>query len=113
MQKDSYENHRPEPHGNEEPGGNRYSIEERVNRQPQQNGCSRVVMAHLFVMRLFPKVKMRRNRMLKKMHKKIADQNKHQRLLARQMNGFRNYIEERHGQHVASPQRQKILQILT
>ena len=29
------------------------------------------------------------------------------------MNGLRNYIQERDGQHVSGPQRQKILQILT
>src|SRR6266436_948689 len=68
-------------------------------------------MAHFIEVRLLSEMKMRCQRVLKKMHKEISHQHKHQCLLTRQMNGFRNYIDKRHGQHVAGPKRQKILQI--
>src|SRR5690242_19480191 len=69
-----------------------------------------MLMAHLVKMGLFPKMKMRRNRVLKKMHDEISDQHKNQRLLAGQPDRLRYDVDKSHGQHVPGAQRQKILQ---
>src|SRR5580704_5314301 len=110
MKEHGHENHGSEPYRNQKSRGNGYAVKESVNGQSQQDGSSCVVMTDLLVMRLFPKMKMRRDGVLEQMHEKIAEQYKHQGLLACQMNRLWNHIKERHGQHVAGPQRQKILQ---
>src|SRR5579864_3932541 len=69
-------------------------------------------MAELFRVRLFTKMKMRRQRMLEKMHQEKSDQDPKQRPRAGKMQRFRNYLQERHRQHVSGAQREKILKKL-
>ena len=54
------------------PRRNRHPVEKRVDHQSQQRRIARMRVRHLFVMRFFAKMKMRRNRMLEKMHQEIS-----------------------------------------
>src|SRR5258708_31922995 len=82
-----------------------------MNPHPQENRALRVPMLHLFRMRLFAKMKMRRNRVLEKMNQKESSQDVNQSALAAQVNRFRNHLQKRHRKHVPRAQREKILQI--
>ena len=72
MQKDRHENHAPEPRGNQQPRRNRHAVKKSVDHQPQQRRIARMRVRNFFVMRLLSKMKMRRDRMLEKVHQKIS-----------------------------------------
>src|SRR2546429_5762581 len=68
--------------------------------------------AELFVMRLFAKMKMGRNRMLEQMHQKKPNQHEQQGAFAGKPNRLGNDFDKPNRQHVSCAQRQKILQVL-
>src|SRR6266852_2487620 len=63
-------------------------------------------------MRFLSEMKVRRQRVLKKMHDEIADQRKDVGAIAGQFHRFRKNFEDRRGQHESSSNGEKILQIL-
>ena len=67
-------------------------------------------MTELLGVRFFSKMEVRRNRVFEKMNQEKSGKNIAKRTLSRKPHGLRNNIDQRHGQHVARAQRQKILQ---
>jgi hypothetical protein len=74
MQKNRDENDPAQRRRNQKPRSNRDPVKERVNQQPNQNRISLVRMDKLLGVRLFSKMKMRRDRVLEKMHQQIPAQ---------------------------------------
>ena len=67
-----------EPRGNEQARCNRHAVEKRVDHQAQQRGVTRMRVRNFFVMRLLAEMKMRRHRVLEKMHQQISRENEHE-----------------------------------
>src|ERR1700704_3188463 len=84
MQKDGHENYPAEPIRYQEARGDRHAIKKSVDHQPQQHGGTNMVTADCLVVRLFPKMKMRRDGVLERMNQKIANEDHQERAVARQ-----------------------------
>src|SRR5215469_5825288 len=89
VQKDRDEDQPSQPVGNEKSRGDRNSVEEGMNHEPENDGVALMPMHKLIVVRLFPKVKVRRDRVLEKMNDQIAQQNQQPRRLTTQFNALR------------------------
>jgi len=72
-----------------------------------------MVMADYFVVRLFPKMKVRCNGVFEEVDQEITDENHQKRAVARKPHRLGDHIQERHSEHVASAQSHKILQVAT
>ena len=74
VQEDSNENKHAEPGGNQEAGGNRHAVEERVNGHAEEHGAARVMAVHFFRVRLLSEMKVGSDGVFEKMNEKIADE---------------------------------------
>ncbi len=111
MQKNRNKNNPSQRRRNQKPRSNRDPIKKCMNQQPNQNRISLVRMDKLLRVRLFSKMKVRRDRMLEKMHQQIPAQDQKSRMRPAQLNALRNHLHQRRGQHEPRAQRNKIPQI--
>src|ERR1700688_1884405 len=65
----------------------------------------------LIGMRLFSKMEMRRNRVLKKMDEQVSAQNKKSRIRAAQLNTFGNHLDQCGRQHESCPKRNEVAKV--
>ena len=111
MQKDRDKNNPAQRRRNQKPRSNRNPIKKCVNQQPNYNRISLVRMHELLRMRLFSKMKMRRDGVLEKMHQQISSQNQKSRMRPAQLNALRNHLDQRRSQPEPRAQRHEIPQI--
>src|SRR5262249_19531578 len=89
VQKHRDKNYRSEPGRNQKSRSDGHPVKKSVNRQPKHHAALRAMMRHLFRVRLFAKMKMRRKRVLKKMYEKKSGKNIKQRAFSRERDGLR------------------------
>src|SRR5437660_3409471 len=68
-------------------------------------------MDELVVMRFFAEMKVRRDRVLKKMNDEVAEQNQKRRRPSSHLDAFRNHLDQRGSQHESRAQRDEVAQI--
>ena len=112
VQHNRQENDPAQPAGNQKARGNRHAVKKRVNGQAQQRGNSGVVRHKMLHVRFFSEMKMRRERMFKKMNDEISDQHQEIRGASGQGHRLGKNFEDGRGQHETRAQRQKIFQVL-
>ena len=111
VQEDRKKKQDTQPGGDQEPGADSDAIKECVDRQAKQDGRTDVVVADLFGVGLFAKMKMLGEDVLEKMHQEKTAQYVEESVLARKRYRFGDDFDQRDGEHVSSAQGEEILQI--
>src|SRR6202789_2599561 len=80
---------------------------------PHENGISLVAVHELFRMGFLSEMKMRRHRMLKKVHQQISAKNQKSRIRPAELNALGNHFHQRSCQHETCAERDEVAQVRT
>ena len=111
MQENGQEDDPPEPVRNDEAGGNRDPVKERMNHQTQQHRKSLMGRNELVGMRLLAKMEVRSHRVLEEVNDQISNQYQKRGTAPSERQAFGNDLHGGGGEHKARPKRHKISEI--
>ena len=108
MQKNREEDQPSQPVRDQESRGDGDAIKKRVDDQSQQDGIAAMHVREFLLMGFFAEMKMRGDRMLKKVDDQVPNQDKQRRRFAAQFDAFRDHLDKGCGQHESRAQRNEV-----
>jgi len=111
VQENSKENNPAQPLGNQKSRRDSDAVEKGVDDQSDQHRISLARVEEFILVRLFPKMKVGGDGMLKKMDDEVSNQDEKGCILAAQFQTRRDHLDDRGGQHKPSAQRDKVSEV--
>ena len=111
VKEDGEENDDAEPSGDEETSADGDAVKKSVNSQAENDGGAHVMMADLFGVSLLAEMKMLGEDVFEEMDEEKTCQDVKERVFSGELDGFGNDFDKCYGQHVASAEGEKILQV--